>query len=913
MREFLPFIIAGVVSGSVYGLAGTGLVLNYKTSGIFNFAYGGIATIAAFLFYSLHDQFGIAWPLAALLCIVVLGVGIGIAMELFARRLILTSVARQIAGTVGLMIAIEAVFTLIYGQTPLLIPPFLPTKSFLVDGVAITTDQVIIIVIGLLVTFVLYAYLRYSTSGTAMRAVADNPDLLSLSQFNPDSIRRGAWIIGCVLATLSGVLIAPSLALTPEQLTLLVVQAFGAAAIGRFASLPGTYVGGLCIGVLSALCTKWVGSDQTLAGLASSVPFIVLFVLLVVIPRNRWRLAKLRKLPHALVVVPRASIRTQAIMAAPLFAILMLVPFLVGSSHIIVWGQGLTFIILFASLALLVRVAGQISLCHVTFMAIGAACFAHLAGSLHVPWFLALVCAALVVVPIGAALAVPASRLPVLFLGLATLGFGLVVQQIFYPTSLLFTPFVGGLSVGRPSIGGLSLASDMRYYYLLLGFTVLTVLAVLVLIRTRFGRLLAGLSDSPLALSSLGADERVTRTFVFCISAFFAGLSGALYAGLLGNVDATTFDPMQSLTYLVVIVIVLGDPLWASVAAAVGIGIIPGYVQSGNITEYLQLIFGGFAIIVAATKGIPSVPGRFGALMNRLSGPLPASVVVPSVGAGAPPAVAPTKGRDLEIRHLAVSFGGSKAVSDVSLKARQQRITGLIGPNGAGKTTTFNVCSGLIKPTSGGVLFGGRDVTRLGTARRARMGLGRTFQQTELFPSLTVQENLLLGCEAPAAGAKPWSQIVSSRSARLRFVSVIESVASLCGIEALLRIKAGALSTGQRRLVEIARAVSSSADLVLLDEPSAGLDSAESLQLGSVLLRLRRERGMGVLLVEHDMELVMDVCDYIYVLDFGQLIFEGTPSEVQASPTVRLAYLGEPLEAKLDASATTLSGGMVQL
>jgi len=894
VNALFPFVIAGLVSGSVYGLAGCGLVLSYKTSGVFNFAHGALATIAAYLFYTLHVQHGMSWVLSAAISVIGAGVLLGLLFEPFARRIIQAPIALQIAGTVGVMIAIEASVTLIYGTDTVLVPQFLPSTTFTIGGLVVTVSQAIIVAAGLVLTGGLYVFLQRNRLGIAMRAVVDNPDLVGLSQFSPVTIRRGAWIIGCTLATLSGVLLVPQISLTPTLLTLLVVQTFGAAAVGRFTSLPLTYVGGLLLGLVSSVATKYVGQNLILGGLPPSIPFIVLFLALVLTPQARLRIATMRRVPLTLSAV-RMPARVQALAAAPLLVLAALAPLFTGF-HLVVWGSGLVFVILFVSMVLLVRVAGQVSLCHVTFAAIGASTFARLAGDFHLPWFGALALAALCVVPIGAVLAIPASRLPVLYLGLATFGFGLLVQQMFYGTNLMFSPYADGLDVGRP----FGLTSDTSYYYLLLVLAVCSVAVIAVLVRTRLGRVLRGLSDSPLALSSLGADERVTRVLVFCLAAFLAGLSGALYAGLLGNVSQQTFDPLASLTYLVVIVIAVGDPVWASVAGAVGIAVIPGYIQSGNISEWLQLLFGVIAIVVAAGPSQSRLPElllkRLGRAAPRYAGaggevnvqaPAPAPEAVP-------PAGRPT-GVDLEIRDVSVVFGGVRAVDSVSLTAHGASVTGLIGPNGAGKTTTFNVASGLIRPARGRVIFDGQDITSFGTARRARLGLGRTFQQTELFLSLTAQQNVVLGHEASVAGANPITHLVSTSSGRRASMAAVDEALELCGLSELRNVPAAELSTGQRRLVELARCLASPARVLLLDEPSAGLDSAETKAFGQILRRVAAERSMCILLVEHDMDLVMRVCDDVYVLDFGELIFHGVPADVQSSPVVQAAYLGEEL------------------
>jgi len=246
----------------------------------------------------------------------------------------------------------------------------------------------------------------------------------------------------------------------------------------------------------------------------------------------------------------------------------------------------------------------------------------------------------------------------------------------------------------------------------------------------------------------------------------------------------------------------------------------------------------------------------------------------------------------LEVRDVSVRFGGLVALDGLTLSAPTGRVTGLIGPNGAGKTTTFNACTGLVRPSSGAVALEGQEITTWSPAARARLGLARTFQQTQLFDSLTVRENVAMGREAGMAGATPLRQVFTSRSERRLVQKAADDALALCGLTVLADSPVASLSTGQRRLIELARVLASPARVLLLDEPSAGLDKAETLRFGEILKRVMAERDVALLLVEHDMSLVMDVCDYIYVLDFGRLLFEGTPGEVRTSAVVQAAYLG---------------------
>lgn len=289
MTAFLPFIVAGLVTGSVYGLASTGLVLTYKTSGIFNFGHGAIATVSAYVFYWLHVTHGVGWEVSVLVSVAVLGPLMGIALERMARGLTPQRGVYKIVGTVGLVVLVQALATLKYGSDTLQFPQFLPgsADSFKTLGTTVQYSDVTVTSIAIVAVVALYVVFRFSRVGIAMRAVVNDADLADIRGTDPVRVRRVAWIAGCVLAAMSGVLVAPYVGLDALVLTTLVVQAFGAAAVGGFTNIPLTFVGGLLIGVAAAISTKYVITVAWLSGVPSAIPFILLIIVLLTVPKRR--------------------------------------------------------------------------------------------------------------------------------------------------------------------------------------------------------------------------------------------------------------------------------------------------------------------------------------------------------------------------------------------------------------------------------------------------------------------------------------------------------------------------------------------------------------------------------------------------------------------------------------------------
>jgi ABC-type branched-subunit amino acid transport system ATPase component/branched-subunit amino acid ABC-type transport system permease component len=910
----VPFLVAGLTTGSIFALAAVGLVLTYKTSGIFNFAHGALASTSAFLFYFLHVQHGMPWPLAAALCVGAGGPALGFILERVARRLATATLTMKVLGTVGVLLAIQGSLDLVYPPgTYRAVPQFLPVNSsFDITGTPVEAYRVIIFAIALIAVFVLTVFLRWSRTGLAMRAVVDDPQLLDVTGTSPVRVRRFAWFIGASTAAASGVLLAPLLPLDATTMTFLVVTAFGAAAIGAFRNLPLTYLGGLAIGVGQALLQRYfISSTGLTGGLSASLPFLVLFVLLLVAPRLR-RPSTATFLQRTRASSWRPPWTVQLFGVFCLLAVLAAVPQF-GELHIADWTRFLAYTILFLSLGLLVRMSGQVSLAHISFMAIGVAAFSHLAVDHHWPWFAAVIMAGLIAAPIGALLAIPAVRFPGLYLALATLGFGILLQQMFYSQSYMFGTLGLGIPVPRPDLSWLDLNSDNGYYYLVLAITVVVAVLVVMINRSRLGRLLRAMADSPAGLGACGASINVSRVLVFCLSASLAAIAGVLDGGSLSIVGGSGYQPLVSLQLFALIMLTVGQAPWYAVAAAAGQILAPAYISSSvTVTYALTTLFGVGAILFSvspvSSRELPPAVRRAierlapGCGLRRWGRPL-RSAAPAAAGSGSPGSdtatAASSAGRGLRVAELSVRYGGVLAADEVSLFAEAGKITGLIGPNGAGKTTVFNACSGLVRPRSGTVQLNQRSLDRLGPPARARRGLGRTFQQMELFDSLSARENVALGCEGGYAGWNPVSHLIAHRSQRDEGLRRTAWAIELCAISGFAEEPVGTLSTGQRRLVELARCAAGRFHVLLLDEPSSGLDRIETERFGEILTRIVAERRVGILLIEHDMALVNRICDYIYVIDFGKAIFQGTVREVGASAVVRAAYLGDEGSAPL--------------
>ncbi|MCU1356017.1 MAG: branched-chain amino acid ABC-type transport system, permease component [Acidimicrobiales bacterium] len=536
-------LIFGLASAAVYAVAASGLVVTYTTSGIFNFAHGAVAMISAFVYWQLSspDAWDLPVPIALVLTLFVFAPGLGLLIDrVLMRRLHDAAPITRLVVPIGLLVALIQIASVIWSpDDPRQLSPFFDGKTVRFGGVNIQYHQLIILAVAVVVAITLRILLYRTRTGVAMRAVVDSRDLAALNGVSPDRVGALAWALGCSLAGLAGVLIAPILALDQTQLTLLVINAYAAAMVGRLRSLPLTALGALILGIArqavdynSAHMPEWLNWVTV-----DTVPAIMLFVVLVVVPQDKAALFGQRKDRSR---VPNPSWRAVAGAGLALIAVTYFMQDLVGNKTLNTVGYGLALGIVALSLVPLTGYAGQISLAPLAFAGIGAAVM-HRWGSDGNP--LALVAVVVICAAVGALVALPALRLKGLYLALATFAFALFCEQTVFPRQQGFSQ--GTAKIGRLHIGGFTTNSDRANLVLLaVSFVVLGVI-VTALRRGPFGRRLQAMKDSPAACATLGLDLTALKLQVFALSAAIAGLGGALYGGWRQQVGVEQFSMLK--------------------------------------------------------------------------------------------------------------------------------------------------------------------------------------------------------------------------------------------------------------------------------------------------------------------------------------------------------------------------------
>jgi branched-chain amino acid transport system permease protein len=559
------------------------------------------------------------------------------------------------------------------------------------------------------------------------------------------------------------------------------------------------------------------------------------------------------------------------------------------------WIVQLNYIGLYAlvclGVVLLTGVGGLTSFGQAAFVGIGAYTTAWLTLNLGMsPWLTVWIGLAITAVS-ALVLGAITLRMSGHYLPLATIAWGLSLYYLMGNLQVL-GKYDGLQGLKSLSIGTLSIGQGRLFFVLTWAILLVGAIALINLLDSRPGRAIRSLKGGSQMAEAMGINTFRYKVTVFLIASLLASIGGWLLAHFQLTVNPSAFGLKMGIEYLFMAVLGGVGHVWGALVGAALMKLLDDYLQValpaliGTSGSYEVIVFGIAMVLVLKymPDGIWSMVAKH---LPRTDRPVDWHDAADLPARSKPAKAEPV----LEVHLIRKQFGGLIAVNDISFKITAGQIVGLIGPNGAGKSTTFNLITGLLSKTSGQVKFRGQDISALSSRLIARLGMARTFQHVKMIADMTVLENVAMGAYTRSSRGVLSSMLRTNRAEEQRLMKEAQRQLERIGMGAHLHEQAGNLAMGPQRLMEIARALCCDPALLLLDEPAAGLRHKEKQGLAQVLRQLQSE-GMSILLVEHDMDLVMEVCDHLVVMEFGTLLTQGTPAEIQASPAVRAAYLG---------------------
>jgi branched-chain amino acid transport system permease protein len=903
--QVLLFILLGLGSGALIAGIAVGVVVAYRGSGIINLAMGGYAMLAGYAFWALNTGqlgFTLAKAPALVVSLVFLELVVG-AIELGLYRPLRNSAPLgKMVASLGVLLTLQASMLLAFTTLPHEEPQVLPQQTVRLLGGVVPIDRFILSGIVIVAAAVIAAAYKWSRFGVATRATSENEVSAMLRGLSPTKLALTNSLIAALIAGVVGIIAAAITELDSNTLPLQIVPALAAALLAGLTSITVACVAGFGIGVLFSLITWMSGMSWFPTTAGAPIPGVPdLLTLLIIIAAMYLRGARLpgrgQLVERGLPEVPRpkrlGSIALPLAMACAVALVVLPYDFrqaLVNSE---------IGVVMALSLVVITGYVGQISVVQLSLAGVTGFVISRLATDHGVPFPWAPLVGILAAVVLGLVTAVSALRVRGVSLVIVTLAGAVALSNSYFNNSAIGAGTTGS-SVPNLGFLGINLSPSASFRgldgnipspvfgWVALVITLLVCLMVGHLRRGGIGMRMLAVRSNERASAAAAVSPRNVKLIAFGISSFIAGVAGALYAYSSGSVSADSFDAVTSLSLI-------------AFAYAGGIALISGAVFAGLISSQAllpyalekwfgvngnyALLFGGVVLILTLLQ---NPEGVMGTLYKRTHKKAP--IVAPKE---APVAQAPRGVRQprpasaggqpvLATAGLSVDFGGVHALRNVSFEVGEGELVGLIGPNGAGKTTFVDAVTGFVR-CSGGILLDGTDIGSLPAHERARRGLARTWQSGELFDDLLVEENLIVAQERSAS----WRIAFHSRVDQ----QAIDETLALFDLGWAAKANPADLSQGYRKLVGVARALAARPRLLMLDEPAAGLDTRESEVLGS-RLRAIADSGQSTLLIDHDMGLVLSICDRVIVLEFGEVIAQGAPEAVQRDPRVIAAYLG---------------------
>ncbi|MBA2609420.1 MAG: ATP-binding cassette domain-containing protein [Actinobacteria bacterium] len=909
----LPVVVLGIITGTTYGLLAAGLVLVYRANRIVNFAHGQIGAFAAAVFgvavVKWHVPYYLGLPLA-------LGFGgaAGAGAEtVVVRRLRAAPRLMSVIATLGVGQFLVLLGALVSGSTSAYSypsPPGLP--EFTIEGLRVTRAYTGMLLFSPLVVIAIAVFLSRSRYGLAMRAAAANPDVARMTGVFASRMSSLSWALAGAMSAFTAILVFPLQGVSSGNSfgPSLLLRALACAVVARMVSLPVALLAGVGLGVVEQVLFL----NYPKGGLLELVLFVVIVVALL-FQRGQTGREEDKASWTAVQAWPPLSDAVRRVWlvrhlgrvlaGAALLAALLVPAFSSNGTAVLLVGI-MSFAIVGLSVGVITGLGGQLSLAQFAFAGVGGAAAVTIAARSgnHA---LAVVYGGMVAGAVSLVVGLPSLRVRGLMLTVTTLSFALVTsawllqQPWMFPTGGTTTP---------PVVFGHVLSSGRAYYYFALFWLVVAVTMSWNVRRCGFGRVLVAVRDNEDAARAFTVRAGTVKVQAFILAGVLAGIGGAVFSFGLSQVGSATFPVGASIDAVAMTVIggvsILGGPL----LGAFYIRGIPEFIRTdqaalaaSNLGWLLLILYapGGLAQIARplrdrAVRGIAALHGvdpdavlpdaarerAETAIVLGRSGGLGASVRR-SVGVAGKPL--------LEADRLRKRFGGVVAIEEVSLRVRRGETVGLIGPNGAGKTTLFEMLSGFTDPDGGRILFDGRDVSALGPEARGRLGLIRSFQDAALFPTMTVLDCVHVALERLAPTLFVGSVAGLGRRSNVKDRRARELVAAM-GLDAYRDKQVQQLSTGTRRITELACMVALEPTVLLLDEPSSGIAQRETEALGALLRQLKRDLDLTLVVIEHDIPLIMGLADRIVAMDRGRVLADGPPDIVRNDARVIDAYLG---------------------